>query len=85
MFYQITDDKTFFIQELVALTPDAKWSLLRYAIEHRSVADKLYWEAMEDDLTYLDFPDADRAGRLKPFMMEPSLATSASYRFGKDC
>ena len=69
MFYQITDDKTFFIQELVALTPDAKWSLLRYAIEHRSVADKLYWEAMEDDLTYLDFPDADRAGRLKPFMM----------------
>ena len=69
MFYQITDDKTFFIQELVALTPDAKWSLLRYAAEHRSVADKLYWEAMEDDLTYLDFPDADRAGRLKPFMM----------------
>ena len=69
MFYQITDDKTFFIQELVALTPDAKWSLLRYAVEHRSVADKLYWEAMEDDLTYLDFPDADRAGRLKPFMM----------------
>ncbi|MBQ9572294.1 MAG: GNAT family N-acetyltransferase [Acidaminococcaceae bacterium] len=69
MFYQITDDKTFFIQELVALTPDAKWSLLRYAVEHRSAADKLYWEAMEDDLTYLDFPDADRAGRLKPFMM----------------
>ena len=69
MFYQITDDKTFFIQELVALTPDAKWALLRYVAEHRSVADKLYWEAMEDDLTWLIFPDADRAGRLKPFMM----------------
>ena len=69
MFYQITDDKTFFIQELVALTPDAKWALLRYVAEHRSVADKLYWEAMEDDLTWLVFPDADRAGRLKPFMM----------------
>ena len=69
MFYQITEDKTFFIQELVALTPDAKWALLRYAAEHRSAADKLYWEAMEDDLTYLDFPDADRAGRVKPFMM----------------
>ena len=69
MFYQITEDKTFFIQELVALTPDAKWALLRYAAEHRSLADKLYWEAMEDDLTYLDFPDADRAGRVKPFMM----------------
>ena len=24
---------------------------------------------MEDDLTWLDFPDADRAGRVKPFMM----------------
>ena len=69
MFYQITDDKTFFIQELVALTPDAKWALLRYAAEHCSVADKLYWEAMEDDLAWLVFPDADRAGRLKPFMM----------------
>ena len=69
MFYQITEDKTFYIQELVALTPDAKRALLRYAGEHRSSADKLYWEAMEDDLTYLDFPDADRAGRLKPFMM----------------
>ena len=69
MFYQITDDKTFLIQELVALTPDAKCALLRYAGEHCSVADKLYWEAMEDDLTWLDFPDADRAGRVKPFMM----------------
>ena len=69
MFYLITEDKTFFIQELVALTPDAKRALLRYAWEHQSAADKLYWEAMEDDLTYLDFPDADRAGRVKPFMM----------------
>ena len=69
MFYQITEDKTFFIQELVALTPDAKRALLHYAAGHRSAADKLYWEAMEDDLTYLDFPDADRAGRVKPFMM----------------
>ena len=69
MFYQITEDKTFFIQELVALTPDAKRALLHYAAGHRSAADKLYWEAMEDDLTYLDFPDADRAGRGKPFMM----------------
>ena len=69
MFYQITEDKTFFIQELVVLTPDAKRALLHYAAGHRSAADKLYWEAMEDDLTYLDFPDADRAGRVKPFMM----------------
>lgn len=69
MFYLITEDKTFFIQELVALTPDAKRALLHYAAAHRSAADKLYWEAMEDDLTYLDFPDADRAGRVKPFMM----------------
>ncbi|MER2138787.1 MAG: GNAT family N-acetyltransferase [Succiniclasticum sp.] len=69
MFYLITEDKTFFIQELVALTPDAKRALLRYAGEHQSLADKLYWEAMEDDLTYLDFPDADRAGRVKPLMM----------------
>lgn len=69
MFYQITEDKTFFIQELVPLTPDAKRALLHYAAGHRSAADKLYWEAMEDDLTYLDFPDADRAGRVKPFMM----------------
>ncbi|MBO6039282.1 MAG: GNAT family N-acetyltransferase, partial [Acidaminococcaceae bacterium] len=68
MFYQI-ENKTFFIQELVALTPDAKWALLRYAGEHQSSADKLYWEAMEDDLTWLDFPEADRAGRVKPFMM----------------
>jgi len=69
MFYQITNDRTFYIQELVALTPDAKRSLLRYAVEHRSLADKLYWEAMEDDLTWLVFPDADRAGKVKPFMM----------------
>ena len=69
MFYLITEDKTFFIQELAALTPDAKRALLHYAAMHRSAADKLYWEAMEDDLTYLDFPDADRAGRVKPFMM----------------
>lgn len=68
MFYQI-ENKTFFIQELVALTPDARWALLRYAGEHQSSADKLYWEAMEDDLTWLDFPEADRAGRIKPFMM----------------
>ncbi len=69
MFYLIEDDKTFFIQELVALTPDAKRALLRYAKEHRSAADKLYWEAMEDDLTWLDIPDAEKAGRIKPFMM----------------
>ena len=69
MFYQITEDKTFFVQELVALTPDAKWALLQYAKGHLSSADKLYWEAMEDDLTYLDFPDAELAGRVKPFMM----------------
>ena len=69
MFYQITDDRTFHIQELVALTPDAKWALLRYAGGHLSTADKLYWEAMEDDLTWLDFPDADNSGRVKPFMM----------------
>ena len=69
MFYEIREDKTFFIQELVALTPDAKWALLHYAKGHRSAADKLYWEAVEDDLTYLDFADADRAGRVKPFMM----------------
>ena len=69
MFYQITDDRTFHIQELVALTPDAKWALLRYAGGHLSTADKLYWEAMEDDLTWLDFSDADNSGRVKPFMM----------------
>ena len=68
MFYHI-EDKTFFIQELVALTPDAKWALLRYAGEHQSSAKKFYWEAMEDDYTWLDFPEADRAGRVKPFMM----------------
>ena len=69
MFYLITKDKTFSIQEMVTLTPDAKWALLRYAAEHRSAADKLYWEAMEDDLTWLDFPEANLAGRVKPFMM----------------
>ena len=88
MFYQITDDKTFFIQELVALTPDAKWALLRYAGEHCSSADKLYWEAMEDDLTWLDFPDADRAGRVKPFMMArcfDAVQAMRSYEVPEDC
>ena len=88
MFYQITDDKTFLIQELVALTPDAKWALLRYAGEHCSSADKLYWEAMEDDLTWLDFPDADRAGRVKPFMMArcfDAVQAMRSYEVPEDC
>ena len=69
MFYQLTDDRTFLIQELVALTPDAKWTLLHYAKAHQAAVDRLYWEAVEDDLTYLEFADADVAGRLKPFMM----------------
>lgn len=69
MFYTITDDRTFLIQELITLTPDAKWTLLQYVKAHRATADKLYWEAMEDDLTYLEFADADMAGRIKPFMM----------------
>lgn len=82
MFYQITCDRTFHIQELAALTPDAKWALLRYAGGHLSAADKLYWEAMEDDLTWLDFPDADRAGRVKPFMMARCFdATLALERY----
>ena len=82
MFYHI-EDKTFFIQELVALTPDAKWALLRYAGEHQSSAKKFYWEAMEDDYTWLDFPEADRAGRVKPFMMARCFdAVQASRRAG---
>ena len=88
MFYQITEDKTFFIQELVALTPDAKRALLHYAAGHRSAADKLYWEAMEDDLTYLDFPDADRAGRVKPFMMArcfDAVRALGRYEVPEDC
>ena len=88
MFYQITNDRTFYIQELVALTPDAKRSLLRYAVEHRSLADKLYWEAMEDDLTWLDFPDADWAGRAKPFMMArcfDAIQALQRYVVPEDC
>ena len=88
MFYLITEDKTFFIQELVALTPDAKRALLHYAAGHRSAADKLYWEAMEDNLTYLDFPDADRAGRVKPFMMArcfDAVRALSRYEVPEDC
>jgi len=69
MFYHISEDKTFYIQELAALTPDAKRTLLYYAKRHQSSADKLYWEAMEDDITYLGFADADKAGRTRPFVM----------------
>ncbi len=82
MFYQITEDRTFSIQELVALTPDAKRALLHYAKGHRSSASRLYWEAMEDDLTFLDLADADRAGRIKPFMMARCFdAVNALYRY----
>ena len=87
MFYHI-EDKTFFIQELVALTPDAKWALLRYAGEHQSSAKKFYWEAMEDDYTWLDFPEADRAGRVKPFMMArcfDAVQALQRYEVPEDC
>ena len=73
MFYKIEEDKTFLIQELIALTPAAKRALLHFAKGHRSAADKIYWEAAEDDLTWLDFPDASLCGSVKPFMMARCL------------
>jgi intracellular survival-like acetyltransferase i len=88
MFYQIREDKTFFIQELIALTPAAKRALLHFAKAHRSAADKLYWEATEDDLTWLDFPDAALCGSLKPFMMARCFDTYRAlreYEIPADC
>lgn len=88
MFYKILEDRTFHIQEMTALTPDAKRALLHFARAHRSAADKLYWEAMEDDLTWLSFPDAALAGRIKPFMMArcfDCLRALAEYEPPRDC
>lgn len=88
LFYKITEDRTFHIQEMVALTPDAKRALLHFAKAHRSAADKLYWEAMEDDLTWLSFPDAEQAGRVKPFMMArcfDCFRALADYEPPQDC
>lgn len=88
MFYKIRDDRTFFIQELIALTSDAKRALLHFAKMHLAMADKIYWEAMEDDLTWLDFPDAALCPRLKPFMMArcfDSYQALQEYSLPPDC
>ena len=88
MFYEIDSNKVFRIQEMVSLTPDARWAFLQYAKGHLSSADTLYWEAAEDDLTYLDFADADRTGRIKPFMMArcfDALQALSRYEIPENC
>lgn len=72
MFYLVKDE-VFTIQELLSLNDSAKKALLGFAAGHMSSAEKLCWEAAADDLTYLDFRDAEVSGRLKPFMMARCL------------
>jgi len=81
MFYEIKDDKTFFVQELISINSLGKKSLLAYAASHLSDARNFYWEADEQDLTYLDFKDADCSGSILPFMMGRCID---AYRALKD-
>ena len=73
MLYKILDDRTFFVQELLASTADARLALLRFSRAHLSAADRFVWQAPADDVTYLHFPDASRSGSVKPAMMARCL------------
>lgn len=57
------------IQELIAVTSGAKKRLLAYFKGFAGTFTELHWLAEEDDLTYLDFKEQDKAPRLQPFMM----------------
>lgn len=69
MFYKIDGEGTFLVHELLSVTAEGKHALLRYAATHVATAKRFYWEAPEDDRTYLNFPDASLSGSCRPFMM----------------
>ena len=73
LLYKILDDRTFFVQELLASTADARLALLQFCRSHLSSADRFVWQAPADDTTYLHFPDAAKAGVVKPVMMARCL------------
>lgn len=73
LFYKVTGDRVFFVQELLAGSAGARLALLRFAGAHRSAADRFRWLAPADDATYLYLPDASRAGTVRPAMMARCL------------
>ena len=73
MFYKVTDDRMFFVQELLAGTAGARLALLRFAGAHRSAAERFRWLAPADDATHLYLPDASHAGTVRPAMMARCL------------
>ena len=74
-------DKTFFIHEMVYANIDVLKGLLGFVSAHQAQADRVIWNAPQNDSTFLLLSDQKGSVTLKPFIMARVVDTLALLEF----